>query len=171
MRAHKGIRPQDIIVLLKLVDAKDKRQVVLAKALHMSQAEISDSLNRSVASGLIAQNKKQVFKSNLMEFLQFGIKYTFPAIPGRRQRGLATGHSAIPLKNEIKADIDYVWPYYKGDILGESIEPLHKNQHLAAMDDPVLYEKLALIDAIRLRNPRETELAVKYLKERMEYER
>ena len=33
------------------------------------------------------------------------------------------------------------------------------------MEDPALYEKLALVDAIRLRNPRETVIAMKHLNE------
>lgn len=163
MRPHKGMRPHDIIVLLKLSHAEDKRQVNLAKSLHMSQSEVSDSLGRSMLSGLVDGSKQMVYKKNLLEFLEFGLKYVFPAIPGRIQRGVPTGHSAPPLKDKIIANIDFVWPYTKGEISGESIEPLHKNQHLAALEDPLLHQKMALMDAIRLRTPRESKLAMEYL--------
>lgn len=160
MRAHKGMRPHDIIILLKLGHTKDKRQLSLSQELFMSQSEISDSLHRSQIGGLIDETKQFVFRNNLLEFLTSGLKYVFPAVPGKVTRGIPTGHSAFPLNTEIDAKMDYVWPYYKGDLMGESINPLHKNQHLAALKDGVLYQKLALVDALRLRNPRETEIAI-----------
>lgn len=53
MRAHKGMKPQDIVVLLKMTHTTDKRQLSLSKNLHMSQSDISDSLSRSEMAGLI----------------------------------------------------------------------------------------------------------------------
>ena len=163
MRLHKGMRPQDIVVLLKLSHAQDKRQRSLAEALYMSQAEISDSLGRSHLAGLLDGTKKIVYRNNLLEFLLYGLKYTFPAIPGRVQRGVPTAISAAPLQEEILSEVKYVWPYAKGEIMGESIDPLHQNQHLAALADSKLHQKLALVDAIRLRKPRETQLAIQHL--------
>lgn len=98
-----------------------------------------------------------------MEFIQFGIKYVFPVIPGRVLRGVPTASSASPLKGAIISNIEYVWPFHKGSVRGESISPLHENVYRAVEKDAQLHAKLALVDAIRLRNPREHEVAMKLL--------
>lgn len=162
MRIHKGIRPHDIIILLKLTDGKAYRQVDLAETLYMSQSEVSDSLSRSRISGLVDQHN-QVYVQSFMELIRYGLKYVFPVVPGRRLRGIPTGHSAPPLNEVIVDESAHVWPYHKGDVMGEEIIPLYKNQHLAALNDHILHQKLALVDAIRLRNPRTQSMAVDYL--------
>jgi len=42
-----------------------------------------------------------------------------------------------------------VWPWPDGDTRGIALEPLDKTAPIAALRDPVLYEFLALVDAIR----------------------
>jgi hypothetical protein len=46
--------------------------------------------------------------------------------------------------------------------------PLYENLPLAAVDDPRLYELLALFDALRIGQARERELAKKLLEERLQ---
>ena len=128
---------------------------------------MSDSLSRSVFAGLIDDKKKFVFRQGLYEFIVYGIKYVVPVIPGSRVKGLATSHSAPCMKNKIKADITYVWPYKDGELLGSSILPLYKNQVQAALEDERLYDLLAAIDAIRLRSPREFDIAKKIIKDHL----
>lgn len=170
MRTHIGMRPHDILVLLKMTHAKDKRQVSLASDLHMSQSEISDSLSRSVTAGLIDAKKKTVYVKNLLEFIQYGIKYVYPVIPGRVVRGIPTASSVSPLKEQLLNNVEYVWAYHKGNHRGESISPLHENVNLAVEKDKQLHIKLALLDAIRLRNPRESQLAIDLLRNRLIHE-
>jgi hypothetical protein len=165
MRVHKGIRPHDIVVLLKLCQTDNLKQKDLASTLFLSQAEISDSLNRSVFAGLIDEKKKYVMRQGLYEFIVYGLKYVVPVVPGNRMKGLATGHSASIMKNKITADIDYVWPDKDGDMMGLSIEPLYKNQLQAAKLDLQLYDALVAMDSLRLRNPREFDIAKKIIKE------
>jgi len=45
--------------------------------------------------------------------------------------------------------------------------PLYEKLPLAAMEDPLLYELLALFDALRIGQARERELAGQHLEERM----
>lgn len=165
MRIHKGIRPQDIVVLLKLCLCPELKQKELAVALSLSQAEVSDSLNRSVYAGLIDDKKKLVFRQGLFDFIVYGLKYVVPVVPSNRVKGIATSHSASIFKNKISSDIEFVWSYKEGDKLGLAIEPLYKKQAEAALKDEKLYNILAAIDAIRLRNPREFEIAKKIIKE------
>jgi hypothetical protein len=48
--------------------------------------------------------------------------------------------------------------------------PLFKSVPVAIKKDSRLYEYLALVDAIRLGNPRESKMAIKILKERFQAE-
>ncbi|MCY1382295.1 hypothetical protein D9M69_703050 [compost metagenome] len=51
--------------------------------------------------------------------------------------------------------------------MGQAVEPLFKSCPRAVERDPVLYELLALVDAVRLGQPRERKLAIELLHERM----
>ncbi len=62
----------------------------------------------------------------------------------------------------------YVWPDPSGNKIGQSLKPLFKSVPDAARRDPALYDLLALVDAIRLGNPRESRIAQQLLKERLE---
>lgn len=171
MRSFNGIKPQDIAILLKLVSLGDKkwRHVDLVAALGLSQAEISFALNRCRTVGFLDSAKKKVMKAALLEFLVHGLKYVFPARTGPISRGLPTAHSAAPLAGKIVAPAEdmYVWPYENGRIRGQSIEPLYEKAPQAAEKDKVLYELLALVDAIRAGRARELAMAVRELEARL----
>src|SRR5438874_854673 len=106
MREYHNLRPQDILVLLKLLASRGRewRQVDLAHELGMSQFEISAALSRSEYAGFLDQAKKRLNKSALEEFLLHGLKYVYPAKPGPICRGMATSHSASPLAKKIVSD-------------------------------------------------------------------
>jgi len=50
---------------------------------------------------------------------------------------------------------------------GQAVQPLFKSVPKAVIDDKCLYEYLALVDAIRLGNPREANLAAELLEEKL----
>lgn len=98
------------------------------------------------------------------EFLIHGVKYAFPSQRGEATRGMATAHAAPPLNRKIvEGDLPPVWPDADGDVRGVTLEPLHKTVPKAARKDPVPYELLALIDALRDGRVRERQLAEKAL--------
>jgi hypothetical protein len=69
MRKHNGMRPQDIVILLKITTfPKNKgwKMMDLVLSLHVSQSEISESLNRSSLAGLIDVTKKKVMQLSLI---------------------------------------------------------------------------------------------------------
>ena len=168
MKQHKGMRPHDVVILLKIAALKDSPWLVkdLAQSLNISASEVSESLNRSSLVGLISEDKKRLMRNNLMEFLEHGLRYVFPAKPGAIQRGLPTAHSAPPLKDLILAGESYVWPWAEGQTRGQAIEPLHRGVPDACIKDPFLYELLALTDALRLGRAREREQAMEALRQR-----
>ena len=172
------MKSQDIVILLKLVSLEDQiRQDSLAEpvgsdpfalrslegTLGISKTEIGASLRRSIAATLAIESsvRPKVNRRNLTEFVQHGLKYVFPAKPGAPQRGVATSFAAPMLQGQLVssgADI-YVWPHAEGSQRGSSITPLFKSVPEAALKYERLYELLALVDAIRLGNQREANLA------------
>ena len=171
MREQKGLKPQDILVLLWLLvhsDREQVRQIDLAYALNISQSEAGLALLRLMKSQLITDRKKPI-KAAVIEFLISGLKYVYPAEPGAMTRGMPTAHSAPPLANKIQSNSDenYVWPDPQGKSRGQSITPIYKSIPYAAQGDERLYEMLALIDAIRVGRARESNIASEELKRRI----
>ncbi|HKJ81850.1 MAG TPA: hypothetical protein VJ954_07495 [Ignavibacteriaceae bacterium] len=169
MKKHSGMRPHDIAILLKISTFRDANWYAKDLALHIkiSASEVSESLERSVIAGLISNDKKTLMKSALLEFLEFGLRYVYPVIPGSITRGVLTAHSAPPLVNFIQGNEPYVWPYANGNARGQSIEPLHPKLPEACLNDKDLYELLALTDALRIGRIREKQIAVEELKKRI----
>lgn len=169
MKKHSGLRPQDIVILLKIVALDDHPWMMkdLAHSLGISNSEVSESLNRSVLSGFIDPSKKKVFRKSLLEFLQHGFKYVYPQRPGTITRGIPTAHSAPPLKNHFKSEENFVWPSAQGNERGLAIEPLYPGVVQAVQNDKQLYELLILLDAIRVGKVREQQMAMDYLEKKL----
>lgn len=160
------MKPQDVVLLLKIIaiNTENWQQKPLADELKMSQSEVSQALARLQYAGLILENGKQVMRLALMDFLQYGISYVFPQKPGAIVRGIATAHSAPPLNNKIISTDHYVWPYAKGNIKGQAINPLFKSLPEAVEKDGKFYQLIALVDALRVGRKREKEMAIVALK-------
>lgn len=163
------MRPQDVVVLLKLIIEENHAwtQISLAKGLMMSQSEISESLARSAYARLLFDKGRNVARQPLMGFLQYGIATVFPMQPGSIVRGIPTAHSAAPLNALIQSDEQYVWPYAKGSVRGHAIQPLYGSVLPVIEYDAALYELMALTDAIRVGKVRERNLAVDLLRKRI----
>jgi hypothetical protein len=58
------------------------------------------------------------------------------------------------------SDEIYVWPFAKGIIRGQAIEPLHPNLQEACLRNSNLYELVALTDSISVGKVREKQLAL-----------
>lgn len=166
MRNHNGMRPQDIVVMLKIISAGNVSESVkggltnkfLAESLKLSPAEVTHSIKRSAYAGLLT-GEKEVNKQALLDFLKYGIKYVFPDRPGKIIRGIATAHSAKPLSDQIVSEDNYVWASISGKIKGQELVPLYDKVPEVVNDDEFLYKALALIDAIRVGKNREYILA------------
>jgi hypothetical protein len=164
-----NMKPQDILVLLKIIGLESKvwQQLTLAQELNMSQSEISQSLQRSKYAQLLDFSGKKVNKMAFYEFLIHGISYVFPQRPAAMVRGIATAHSAAPINEMIQATETYVWPYAKGNTRGQAIIPLYSSAIEASLKDATLYELLAMVDVLRVGSTREKEIAKLELKKRI----
>lgn len=165
MKAHKGMRPQDIVLLLKIltVQTPDWQYRDLAAALYLSTSEIAESLNRSHIAGLIDESKRKVHRRSLMEFIQHGLHYVFPQVPGTLVTGIATAHSYPFYERLFKSEMNYVWPDDNGNMRGLAIQPLYHSAVKAVKQDELLYKLLASIDIIRVGRVRELKIAIEEL--------
>ena len=165
---NKGMRPQDIVIILKIICFGEKgwMQKDLAGSLYMSHSGISEALARLAMSGLLIGDKKEVNRKSLQEFLVSGLKYVFPVRPGGIVRGIPTAHSAPPLSELIQGgQEEFVWAYDHGNMRGQAIEPLYHTVPRAASEDQCLHRFLSLADAFRAGRARERKLAADKLKE------
>ena len=170
MKKHNGMRPQDIVVLLKIISVQDSnwRNIDIANALQISPSEVSEALNRCKIAKLIDSKKQKVHVNSFKEFLIYGLKYVFPAEPGPIDRGIPTAHSAYPINVHIVSGRDvYVWPYAKGNQRGQAIEPLYKTVPAIIDEDNLFYELLVIIDTIRVGRAREIKIAIEELEKRL----
>ena len=169
MKKHSGMRPHDVVILLKIAAKVSQNWLMkdLAYELIISASEISESLNRSVIAGLLAQDKKRLMQLALLDFLEHGLRYVYPQQPGALKRGLPTAHSAKPLNEIIDSNEAYIWPYANGNVRGQSIEPLHPKVPEASLKDPVFYELVALCDSLRVGKAREKNIAIEELTKRI----
>ena len=109
------LKPQDIVVLLKLLTAGNKRPTYaqLAVDLYMSPSEVHASIRRARAARLIhgPELGDRVNAKALEEFLVHGIRYAFPPEKGGMTRGMPTASAAEPLSRKMTQEEPVpVWP-------------------------------------------------------------
>lgn len=169
MRKHNGMRPQDIVILLKMltIDKPEWQFKDIAHELNLSPAEVSESLNRSSLAGLVDETKRSVNRLSLFEFICHGLHYVFPQVPGAMVNGIPTAHSHPHFERHFKPEFKYVWPAPEGKVRGLSIEPLYPSLPTAATQDAALYLLLACIDIIRVGRKREIKMAVDLLENKI----
>lgn len=166
-----SLKAQDIVVLIKIIARQGDEswsQHHIALELCLSPSQINSALKRLVTSGLMTPyhppSKPQPILSACEEFLIHGLKYIFPAKLGELARGIPTSYAGPSLKTELTTGSDPmpVWPYGKGEERGLSLKPLYPSvpESVSQYPDPLFYDLLALIDAIRSGRAREKQLAI-----------
>lgn len=169
-----SLRPQDVVVLLRLALNRDTplSYAALADAVRLTASEVHASVNRAVLAQLVrkdADGKPRVLLEPLKLFLLHGVRYCFPAVRGEMTRGMPTAYAAPPLAGKIVAGDEPppVWPDKNGGTRGMSFQPLYPTAPEAAGRDPKLYELLVLTDALRGGSPRERAIALQELETRL----
>lgn len=168
MKPHHGMRPHDIVILLKIVALGNQQWMNkdLAASLFISPSEISESISRSQFAGLISADRRKVFTLALESFLINGLKYVFPVKPGSLVKGIPTAHSSPVMSKYFSSEISYIWADISGKQRGMFIEPLYPGAVAAAKQDEDLYELLAICDVFRIGKVREIKKAEELLKEK-----
>ncbi|MCA8044047.1 hypothetical protein [Burkholderia seminalis] len=141
----------------------------LSSATGISKSEVSNALGRCYANSLAKPQRHgggpTVNRRNLEEFLSYGIRFVFPAQMQSLTRGIPTGLTAPIFDGILRSAGEHcpVWPDPHGGTLGPAVEPLYKTVATATRDDETLYKLLAIVDSIRLGQPRERKLAITQL--------
>jgi hypothetical protein len=167
------LKPQDLMVLFKLLAIGEKPNTYssLSDALGMSSSEVHASIGRAKSARLlnVENDRLLVIRAALKEFLLHGAKYAFPATLGSPARGIPTAYAAPPLVTLVSQpnELPPVWPDAEGNKRGVTFHPLYPTVPFAARKDRVLYEFLALFDALRGGAARERQLASRILSERV----
>ena len=136
----------------------------LAQSIGISASECHASVKRCLQNHLLRHDRQShqpipVVK-NFEEFCIHGLKYVFPVEFGTLVRGIPTTYAAPVLANRLFSSGEhcYVWPDGQGKQTGIALMPIHPSVPRAVRDDPIVYELLALIDAMRVGKPREADL-------------
>lgn len=163
------LKGQDIVLLLDLVgEPQIGSTQQLADRLGLSVATTHRALHSLTDAGLYDRSRHRVPEAAAEEFLIHGVKYAFPARRGGETRGVPAAWAAPPLVTELADDsLPPVWPHPTGDRRGIALEPLHPVVPELALRDEHLWERLALLDAIRAGDARIRRLAEKALVDRL----
>ena len=145
----------------------------LASSTGISKTQVNLALKRCLDVGLVKHDRQtglpRVHTKVLLEFIIYGLRYVFPAKLGAITRGITTSLGAPVLEGKLMStgDLLPVWPDAFGNMKGQTVEPLFKSVTYAVRRDAELYALLALVDAIRIGQPRERNLATDLLAERL----
>lgn len=183
------LKPQDIVILLKILStltlSKDGLKILsqnrLAVLLCMSASEVNAGIKRLILAGLLSPVVTEDPKNKIIikphkkaceECLISGVKYFFPVQLGAYTRGTPTSYAAPILAEHLIMGDDPipVWPYGEGSHRGLALEPLYSSvpKSLAQNPDPLFYDLLVLVDAIRSGRARERNIATQLLKEKID---
>jgi hypothetical protein len=167
------LKPQDVVLALKLIAqaSSEWTQPQLARSLHLSAGEVNHGLKRLAACHLFNVRERRIIRAGLREFLVAGLRYVFPTQLGLFGEGMPTAFSVGPLADKLRLGEDdiVVWPMTgkAARARGRVIDPLYRTAPLAAAEDPVLHEYLALADTLRIGRARERALAREELTRRL----
>lgn len=169
-----SLKPQDVVILVKLCGYESANRppyAQIARDLDISPSGINQAVKRLQQARLLhpsrqfgepaPMNSELPILAAVEEFLIHGVKYAFPATRGSFVRGMPTSYAAEPLRHLlVQGDgLTPVWPDKKGEVRGIALSPLYNSVPEAARRDPLLYSRLALIDAIRDGGARQRSIA------------
>jgi len=173
-----SLKPQDVLILVKLCGYESRNRPPYAQIAHdlsMSPSSINAAVKRLKHAQLIhpsrefgkpdPKNSELPILAAVEEFLVHGVKYAFPATLGRIVRGMPTSYAAEPLRRLLALGDGPVpvWPDKNGEVRGMELSPLYVSVPEAARRDPLLYARLALIDALRDGGARQRDIAEREL--------
>lgn len=171
------MKGQDIVVAMMLVGAEtssDRNIPSISALIAASTSVVHDSLGRLLQAKLIRPRTHEPVTGNLLEFLEHGLRFVFPAEIGRVTRGMPTASSAPPLDAVFghgETENEFVWPSATGETRGASLVPLYPGVLHASQIDSRLHELLALTDGLRVDDPRVRQEAASHIRARLEGKR
>jgi hypothetical protein len=128
---------------------------------------------RAQGADLYSAERREVHVPHFAEFAIHALRFVAPAQLGALVPGVLAAWAAEPMASAIHSSGEEpppVWPYARGRVRGQAIEPLHPAAPEAVKGWPELGEILVLLDSLRAGDPRvrhvAEDLLVRLLRER-----
>lgn len=165
------VRDADIYVLAGLVEhAGPWSYRSLAERLHIPHSVVQRALTRAEGAGLYSPVRRTVHLPHFEEFSVHAIRFVAPTHLGALVPGVPAAWAAAPMAEKIRSSSDEpppVWPYARGDVRGQAIEPLHRAAPEAVAAWLELGEMLSLLDSLRAGDARVRNVAGDLFSERL----
>lgn len=159
------LRPLDVAVAIRLAQEPGASYARLADSMGIAPSQAHASVRRLQKARLLLPVRREANRPALLEFLEHGVRYAFPAEIGRKSPGIPTAYSGPPLADDIVSHEPLVWPWFDGTVEGDSLKPLYPNAVQLPTRCPELYNALTIVDAIRVGRARERKLAIARLRD------
>ena len=167
MQKQDTLKPVDLAVVLTLaIKPADPSPTYdqLGQLLGTSSSTSFESVQRLQSAGLLRPESREPNRAVLMNFLEHGLRCTFPPSIGREVRGVPTAHAGPVLREFFGSAKPYVWPDLDGTVRGTGLAPLYAKAPALAKREPEIYSILTLVDALRVGEARERNLALDALR-------
>jgi hypothetical protein len=145
----------------------------LAGRLQVPHPLVQRALSRAQEADLYSPERREVHAPHFEEFAIHALRFIAPAQLGALVPGVPAAWAAQPMASAIRSSGEEpppVWPYARGQVRGQAIEPLHPSAPEAVKGWPELGEILALLDSLRAGDARVRQVAedllVRLLRER-----
>jgi len=158
------LHPVDVAVALALVEAPNATFHQVGSLLGISASTAHGAVERLRQAGLVRSGTLEIARPALLEFLEHGVRYAFPAVTHASARGVPTAHAGPPLAAVIAADEPLVWPSDRGSVTGPTVTPLFDRAPELPSRCPRVYALLTLVDALRVGRLRERRAAMELLR-------
>ncbi len=166
------LKPQDTLLAIKYWAIRRAGQAAgvraVAEAIGVSPGEVSKGARRLIAARLLVEREGGMYAETgaLVEWLAYGVRYAYPPHQAGYGRGMPTAWNCPLLKSPmVPPSPPLVWKQAGGTEEGILLQPLHDAAAFAASQDPLMYQTLALVDAVRVGKPRELAIARDMLKD------
>lgn len=161
------IKKSDIYVLSGLLAHDgDWSYRSLADRLHVPHPVVQRALSRAQEADLYAGGRREVHVPHFEEFALHALRFVAAARLGALAPGVPAAWAAEPMAGVIRSAVDEpppVWPHARGQVRGQTIEPLHPAAPEAIEHWPELSEILALLDSLRVGDARVRKVAGEFL--------
>jgi hypothetical protein len=138
----------------------------LADRLCVPHPVVQRALSRAQEVDLYSLERRGVHIPHFGEFAVHALRFVAPASLGALVPGVPAAWAAEPMVEAIRSAVDEpppVWPYARGKVRGQVIEPLHSAAPEAAEGWPELGEILSLLDSLRAGDARVRKVAEELL--------
>jgi hypothetical protein len=147
------VKGPDIFVLAALLTKEgDWTYRSLAADLDVPHSLVQRALSRTQAAGLYVPERRVVHVPHFEEFAVHALRFVAPGELGAVVPGVLAAWAAEPVSGAIRSageDLPPVWPYARGRIRGQALEPLHPAAPEAVVGWPELGKLLSILDSLR----------------------